>query len=80
MAYLSELSYYPFGFLMTDSTTTPDRRLFPINHFKDYQYDDLRQIFIKPVKLETHMALPADYRTKKELKIDFDRNMGLLKE
>jgi len=80
MAYLSELSYYPFGFLMTDSTTIPDQRLFPINHFKDYQYDDLRQIFLKPVKLETHMVLPADYRTKKELKTDFERNTGLLKE
>jgi hypothetical protein len=59
---LSEISFPPFGYVLTvDGTAAPDRRLFEITHFQRYGYDDVDDIEMHLPLLETVGELPGVY-------------------
>ncbi len=72
---LSEINYPPFGYVMTMDSKSPDNRLFEISHFAKYDYDEFKVMALYPQVLETHLALPADYRSKKEIEECAKENM-----
>lgn len=64
---LSEISYPPFGYVMTIDSIPPDKRLFEITHFANYDYNEFVVMNLKLPVLPTHTLLPGDYRTMDEI-------------
>ena len=64
---MSEISYPPFGYLMTVDAEPPDKRLFEITHFSEYDYNEFKVMTLRLPTLPTYTYLPGDYRTKKEI-------------
>ncbi len=71
---MSEVGFTPLGFLMTLNSPPPDNRLFEITDFSQYTYDEPRDLTIYPPILPTHMLLPGDYRTAKQIQEDYIKN------
>jgi hypothetical protein len=65
---ISEISYPPFGYVMTIDSEPPDSRLFEITHFAEYRYEEFAVMELRLPTLPTHTMYPGDYRTMKELK------------
>jgi hypothetical protein len=65
--YLSEFTTFPFGYVMTIDSTTPDSRLLDISHFSRYDYDEFVTLTLRFAVLPAHMTIPGDYRTKEEI-------------
>ncbi|MCE7987513.1 MAG: hypothetical protein DYG89_40625 [Caldilinea sp. CFX5] len=80
VAALSELSFTPFGYVMTLDAPPPDERLLEITHFARYEYNEFAVQELRLPVLPTHLALPGDYRTKQEIQEDFQRNMQAIPE
>ena len=64
---ISEITFPPFGYVMTIDSEPPDQRLFEITHFARYSYSDFRVMTLQLPVLPTHVAIPGDYRTKAEI-------------
>lgn len=64
---MSEITFPPFGYLMTINSEPPDNRLFEISHFARHDYSEMRVMTMKLPVLPTHTAYPGDYRTKEEI-------------
>ena len=64
---LSEMTFPPFGYLMSFNSKIPDDRLIEITHFSRYPYDKFDIMQMKLPVLPTHLAFPADYRTRTEI-------------
>ena len=64
---LSEISFPPFGYVMTLDSEPPDDRLFEITHFSRYRYNDFEVLQMRPVVLHTATFVPADYRSPEEV-------------
>jgi hypothetical protein len=64
---MSEITFPPFGYLMTLDSEPPDKRLFEITHFSRYDYNEFKVMTLKLPVLPTHLAYPGDYRTKEEI-------------
>jgi hypothetical protein len=73
---LSEISFPPYGYVMTIDSDPPDVRLIEITHFSKYRYGDFVVAPLKLHVLPTHLYFPGDYRTKDE--IYRDRKRGLV--
>jgi hypothetical protein len=65
---LSEISFPPFGYVMTLNTEPPDDRLFEITHFSKYDYNEFAVMNLKLPVLPTHLWYPGDYRTLDEIR------------
>lgn len=63
----SEITFPPFGYVLTLASEPPSRDLFQITHFARYGYDDFRSVQLRPPVLPTHLLIPGDYRTKEEI-------------
>ena len=63
----SELSYFPFGYVMTFDSRPPDSRLLDITHFVNYGFNEFAIKTIHIPVLPTHTWFPADYRTREEI-------------
>jgi len=63
----SELSYFPFGYIMTFDSRPPDQRLLDITHFVNYGYNEFAVKTINIPVLPTHTWFPADFRTREEI-------------
>lgn len=64
---MSEVSFPPFGYLLTINSTKPDERLLDISGFAEYKYDDQREIEFSMEVLPTHLLYPGDYRSREEI-------------
>lgn len=64
---ISEITFPPFGYVLTIESEIPDRRLFDISSFARYRYNDCKVLEMKPVVLDTPTFVPGDYRTPKEV-------------
>ena len=73
--HMSELSYTPFGYLMTIDSEPPDNRLFEITNFSKYSYNEFKVLTLHPKVLPTHLLIPGDYRSKKEIDECYKENM-----
>lgn len=67
---LSEISFPPFGYVLTLDSDPPDKRLFEITHFAKYGYYEFLDTEIRLPVLPTHLSYPGDYRTKDEINRD----------
>lgn len=65
---LSEITFPPFGYLMTIDSPPPDRRLLDITHFTRYGYNDFAVMELRPPVLDTPTYFHGDYRTPKEVR------------
>jgi len=71
---MSEITFPPFGYLMTIDSESPDKRLVEISHFARHDYNEYRVMSIKLPVLPTHTAYAGDYRTKKEIYEEAERS------
>ncbi|MFP4096873.1 MAG: hypothetical protein ACLFUB_20485 [Cyclobacteriaceae bacterium] len=71
--HLSEISFSPFGFVMTIDSEKPDRRLTDISHFADFDFHYWTDYYQKFDVLPTYLPyIPGDYRTKEEIQNTID--------
>lgn len=74
---LSEVSFPPFGYVLTFGDEAPHRDMFEITHFARYGYQEFAVTEVRMPLLETHLALPGDYRTLDEIARDVAENSKL---
>ncbi len=67
MTHQSEITFPPFGYVMTTGTNLPDERLVEITHFARYSYNDFTVLTLRLPVLPTYIAIPGDYRSKDEV-------------
>lgn len=72
---MCEIGYIPFGYLMTINSRSPDARLFEITQFSKFNYNEFKIMILHPKVLPVHLALPGDYRTKKEIEECYRENV-----
>jgi len=71
----SEITYPPFGYVMTLGTEAPDYRLFDITHFAWCDYNETRSEFLELPVLPTHlMGASGDYRNLEQILEDGARS------
>ncbi len=63
----SEITYFPFGYVMTLDTRPPDSRLVDITHFAKYGINEFAIESIRLPVLPIHLWFPGDYRTRDEI-------------
>lgn len=63
----SEITFPPFGYVMTINTEPPDARLFEITHFANYGYDTWRSLSLQLPILPIYTYFPGDYRSAEEV-------------
>jgi len=63
----SEITYPPFGYVMTLDSQPPDPRLSEITGFSRFSYNEFRVFNLRLPVLQTHLWYPGDYRTEKEI-------------
>jgi hypothetical protein len=64
---MSEISYPPFGYVMTHGADPPDERLAEITFFASYPYQKFVVLDLKVPALPVHLHFPGDYRTPEEI-------------
>lgn len=73
ITHISEISFPPFGFVMTIDSEKPDNRLTDISHFANFDYQYWTDYYQKFDVLPTYLPhIPADYRTKEEIQNAID--------
>lgn len=73
---MTEFNYPPFGYMMTIDSHPPDDRLYEITHFAHYGYKEFKIMTLSPSVLPTHILLPGDYRSKKEINACYAENVA----
>ena len=73
---LSELSFPPFGYVLTFDSPTPEDELFEITHFAAYGYDERVDQWLRPRVLPVDSAFPVDYRTRDQILADAEQSVG----
>jgi hypothetical protein len=74
----SEITFPPFGYVMTLGSEPPDPRLLEITFFSHYAYDDSRILELRPTVLPVETPLPGEYSTLEEIRKRKRRNTLLL--
>ena len=64
---ISEITYPPFGYVLTIDSDPPNERLGDISFFDKYSYNELGRLEIMLPTLPTHLLYPGDYRTRSEI-------------
>jgi len=59
----SELSFLPWGYVMTFDCPPPDPRLVDITFFANYRFDDWKELSIRFPVLPVQSWIPGDYRS-----------------
>jgi hypothetical protein len=76
----SEMNYPPFGYVLTLGSDPPDERLCEITHFSRCAYRDFKVWTMDLPVLPTHLWFPGDYRTKEQIRSDYDKGIKFMKE
>jgi len=71
---LTEVSFPPFGYVMTFDSLPPDPRLVDITHFSRFEYEQVAEFNLRMPVLEIHLPLPGDYRSLAEIDRDAKKN------
>ena len=59
---------------MTYDSPPPDLRYKEITHFAGFRYENRKLLALILPVLATHLSIPGDYRTKKQIYDDYERN------
>ena len=68
---LSEISFYPFGYLMFVDSSPPisdNEQIFDISFFADYKFNDLKEFSLKIPSHEIYTWMPGDFRNREQIK------------
>lgn len=71
---LSEITYPPFGYVMTFNSPPPDACLCEITHFARRGYDEDLSVPLRLPVLPVHLVYPGDYRSKEQIMRDYAAN------
>lgn len=63
----SEISFPPFGYIMSMNSPPPDKRLVDISHFAQYGYNQWVDIAVNLPVLPVYTWLPGDFRSREEV-------------
>ncbi len=64
---MSEITFPPFGYVMTLDTPPPDERLIEITYFARSDYDAQTSLPLRLPVLPTHVGVPGDYREEDQI-------------
>lgn len=64
---LSEITFPPFGYVLTIDSDPPDARLVEITFFRQFSFNELARLEVRLPVLPIHLAYPGDYRTRAEI-------------
>ena len=78
--YSSEISFPPLGYVLNFGLEPLDDGLTDISYFAKYSYDDLKSLQLKFPVYPVHTWYPGDYRSKKEIRNNFEENTQIEKE
>jgi hypothetical protein len=71
----SEITFPPFGFVLTIDSTPPQPGFCDISTFSQFEYRDWRSgVTMKMPLMPIYTALPGDYRTREQTLLDVARN------
>lgn len=62
-SYMTEISYPPFGYLMTFNSDPPDSEIVDITYFATYNYEEIKTLSMDYPVYPTHTFFPGDYRS-----------------
>ena len=72
---ISEFTFPPYGFVLSfDDKTKPSNHLREITHFADFSYNTKWDVDLDLETLPTWMPYPHDYRSKKEIQDQLEKN------
>ena len=69
-SYLTEISYPPFGYLLTMDSKKPSPDIVDITHFADYGYYERKTFSMTYPVYATHTFFPSDYRSIERIQKD----------
>lgn len=75
----SEISFPPFGYIMTLDSPPPDGRVVEITHFARYDYAEMEVAPLHLPVLPTHLSFPGDYRTQEQIAAETDQNIAFMR-
>ncbi|AIQ11357.1 hypothetical protein PDUR_04665 [Paenibacillus durus] len=70
----SEISFAPFGFIMTLDSFPPDDRLVDISYFARYEFNYFDIFYLKLPILPVNYYMPGDFRTRDEIMNAYKEN------
>lgn len=63
----SEISFPPWGYVLSLSSPPPDKRLIDISEFARYSYNDWKHINLRFPVLPVYSYIPGDFRTREQV-------------
>jgi hypothetical protein len=74
----SEITFPPFGFVLTIHSTPPASGFCEISSFSQFEYQDFRfGITMRLPLMPIYTTFPGDYRTREQTLKDFQQNTAL---
>lgn len=62
----SEISFPPFGYILSIDSDPPDKNLTDISYFTDFRINDYRDVYLKLSVRHVNTYFPGDFRTRHE--------------
>ena len=78
--YSSEIAFPPLGYVLSFGLESLDNELADISFFAKYPYDDWTSLHLKLPVYPVHTWYPGDYRSKKQIRNNFEENTQIEKE
>ena len=78
--YSSEIAFPPLGYVLSFGLEPLDNELTDISFFAKYSYDYRRSFYLKLPVNPVHTWYPGDYRSKEEIRNNFEENTQIEKE
>jgi len=76
--FMTEISYPPFGYLMTIDSGPPDAPVADITFFASYGFDQLKTLSMHYPIYPTYTIFPGDYRSMDKITEDYREKGGLV--
>lgn len=73
---LSEMTFPPFGYVMTLDSRPPDNRLVELTHFAHFAFREFKVLPLAFPVLPVASAYPGDYRSEKDIWKEAPNNSG----
>ncbi len=71
---LSEITFPPYGYVLSFREAKPHPDLYDITFFRNYHYGEFAVVNLRLAVLPTHLPLPGDYRSQAEIDRDFEQS------
>ena len=78
--YSSEIAFPPLGYVLSFGLESLDSKLADISFLAKYRYDDWTSIHLKLPVFPVNTWYPGDYRSKEQLRRNFEKNSQIEKE